>query len=65
MKTPFLFSPQSQHPRCRGYLFLFPTPHTPHPTPQLLPNAQCPITHTRHPTPDTPHPTPHTPHPTP
>ncbi|NER37595.1 MAG: hypothetical protein F6J93_27135 [Oscillatoria sp. SIO1A7] len=31
---------------CRGYLFLFPTPHTPHPTPQLMrtcPMRTCPI----------------------
>ncbi|WP_288056596.1 hypothetical protein [Microcystis sp. LE19-59.1C] len=38
----------------RLFLFILPTPHTPHPTP-----------YTPHPTPYTPHPTPHTPHPTP
>jgi hypothetical protein len=38
----------------RLFLFIVPTPHTPHPTP-----------HTPRPTPHTPHPTPHTPHPTP
>ncbi|MCZ8045811.1 MAG: hypothetical protein O9290_03790 [Microcystis sp. LE19-41.2A] len=37
----------------RLFLFILPTPHTPHPTP-----------YTPHPTPYTPHPTPHTPHPT-
>ncbi|TRT64174.1 MAG: hypothetical protein EWV67_10415 [Microcystis sp. M_QC_C_20170808_M2Col] len=34
----------------RLFLFILPTPHTPHPTP-----------YTPHPTPHTPHPTPHTP----
>ncbi|ODV38614.1 Aspartyl-tRNA(Asn) amidotransferase subunit C [Microcystis aeruginosa NIES-98] len=36
----------------RLFLFILPTPHTPHPTP-----------HTPHPTPHTPHPTPYTLHP--
>ncbi|ELP52570.1 hypothetical protein O53_4295 [Microcystis aeruginosa TAIHU98] len=38
----------------RLFLFILPTPHTPHPTP-----------YTPHPTPHTPHPTPYTLHPTP
>jgi hypothetical protein len=37
----------------RLFLFIVPTPHTPHPTP-----------HTPHPKPHTPNPTPQTPHPT-
>ncbi|WP_287971184.1 hypothetical protein, partial [Microcystis sp. LE19-195.1E] len=45
----------------RLFLFILPTPHTPHPTP----HTPHPTPHTPHPTPHTPHPTPHTPHPTP
>ncbi|MCZ8119473.1 MAG: hypothetical protein O9295_15795 [Microcystis sp. LE18-22.4A] len=43
----------------RLFLFIVPTPHTPHPTP----HTPHPTPHTPHPT--SPHPTPHTPHPTP
>ncbi|MCE2664999.1 MAG: hypothetical protein LW716_20805 [Microcystis sp. 53602_E8] len=45
----------------RLFLFILPTPHTPHPTP----HTPHPTPYTPHPTPYTPHPTPHTPHPTP
>ncbi|TRU97508.1 MAG: hypothetical protein EWV74_17165, partial [Microcystis wesenbergii Mw_QC_S_20081001_S30] len=58
MKEVSFPTPHTPHPTPsfksgdrRLFLFILPTPYTPHPTP-----------YTPHPTPHTPHPTPHTLH---